>query len=92
MTARKRFDVTEKSLLEFSVQTERFLGGHAEIGLDEVSFGEVRLEGSEWSHRFNVSSKTDIGENETMHISTRLYLPNSARSEASVNIRYRLAF
>ena len=84
--------MTKRSLLEFSVQTERFLGGHAEIGLGGVSFGEVRLEGSDWSHRFNLSSKTDMGKSEPMEISANLYFPDSAQSDESVNIRYWMAF
>ena len=92
VTARKGFGLTEESTLDFSMQTERFIGGSAAIGLDGVSFGNVRLEGSDWSHRINLRSRTDIGERESLDVSANMHLLGAGESSTSVNIRYRMAF
>lgn len=92
LTVREEFALTENSNLEVLMQTEKFLGGSADIGSDEASFGRIRLHGSGWNHRLDLSSTTDVGENETVDISAGMYLPDSGRADATVRAQYRMAF
>ena len=92
LTVREEFALTENSNLEVLAQTEKFLGGSANIGSDEASFGRIQLHGSGWNHRLDLSSTTSVGEDETVSVFTSAHLPDGGRSDLSVGVRYEMAF
>ena len=92
LTVREAFILTDDTTLDISARTERFLGGHAGIGSEEVSFGSVRLNASGWNHRINLSSETEIDENRTVNLSADMRLPDGGESDIAVGVRYRMAF
>ena len=92
LTVREEFILTDDTVLDISARTERFLGGHAGIGSDEVSFGSVRLNGSGWNHRVTLSSETEIDGNRTVNVSADMRLPDGGESNIAVGVRYRTAF
>ena len=92
LTVREEFALTENSNLEVLMQTEKFLGGSPDIGSDEASFGRIRLQGSGWNHRLDLSSTTSVGDDETVSVFTSAHLPDGGKSDFSVGVRYEMAF
>lgn len=87
-TLRAGYSLTQNTSATVSLQTEKFLGGHAKMR----PFGDVELNEGGWNHRVDLTTTKEIGKAQTLDLSAGMYFPDSGEREASLGAQYKLAF